>query len=184
MTDRLPDPAMNERLLNRAIEEIDKELRRIAHENPFTEMRYGIPAWTADVMNKAVTFEKFGDDADDLNEAVEDLRQEQGEIFLSMMVQAFHDESMCFSTWSLPSGVTAYLVDGWNGEPALFAIDEDGFSDERAAGLVSNFFRSIYIDRDPEPDGPEVLGISIYDVEVYLETRTPELDLLVKSGEL
>jgi len=176
--------AMNENLLNRAIEEIDKELRRIARENPFTEMRYGIPSWTEDVMNKAVTCEDFGDDVDDVTETVEDLRHEQAEIFLSMTVQALHDESMWFSTWSLPSGMTAYLVDGWNDEPALFAVDEDGFSDERAAGLVSNFFRSIYIDRDPEPDGPEVLGISIYDVEVYLETRTPELDLLVKSGEL
>ena len=135
-------------------------------------------------MSKAVTFAESGDDADDLTEAVEDLREEQQEIFLAMTLQALHDDSVSFATWSLPSGMTAYLVGSWNGVTELFAIDENGYSDERAATLVITYIRSAFIDSRAEPGGPEELLISPLDVEVYLKTRTPEIDLLVKWGEV
>jgi hypothetical protein len=65
--------AMNEHLLSKAGEEIDKELRGITREEPITEPHFGIPSWTEGVMNKAVTFADFGDDVDDVTEAVQSI---------------------------------------------------------------------------------------------------------------
>ena len=173
---------MNKGLLNKAVEEIDQELRRVYREEPINDLRSGVPLWTETVLDKVMTYDAFGDDVDELAEEVEELRREQQVCLLSMTIQAMHDDTVTLSAWTLPSGVTAYLVESWNGVPELFAIDEGGFSDEHAAGYLSTYIRSAYIGHDPEPDGPEELQISPLDVELGIETLTPELEMLIAAG--
>lgn len=175
---------MSEELVNKAVEEIGKELGRIAREKPITNPHFGVPCWTEEVLNKALANVEFDEEVFDVAEAVEDLRREQQVCVLSFTVQAMHDDGVVFMAWTLPSGVTAYLVDSWNGEPQLFAIDTEGFSDERAAAHLSTYIRAVYVGRDPEPDGPEELQISIYDVELGVETRTAELEMLIEAGKI
>ncbi|MEC5129010.1 hypothetical protein VSU19_19775 [Verrucomicrobiales bacterium BCK34] len=171
-----------EEKVNKAIENIGTELRRIAEEEPIKDLQFGAPNWTEKVMNPVLTEVNFGDEVDDVAEAVEELRQEQQDLLLSMTLQALHDDSVNFVAWNLPSGVTAYLVESWNGETELFAIGTEGFSDEEAAHHLSTYIRSVYMGRDPEPDAPEVLQISSLDVTIFLGTQTPEFDCLIKHS--
>lgn len=173
---------MKKKLISKALDKIEEELRRIAREEPITKPHLDAPLWTKTVLDKAASYSEFGDEADDVTEAVEDLRREQQRPLLSMKVQALHDDTVVFSAWNLPKGVTAYLVESWNGEPELFAIDEEVFSDERATGHVSKYLRSVYVGCDPEPDGSEVLQISPLDVEVNLQTRRKEIDILYEAA--
>lgn len=173
--------SMNESL-KIAVEEIEKELRRVRIEGSLKELKYGSQYWDETVLVNALQNGNFGDEVDEVCDAVEELRQENQVCLLSMTLQALHDDSVSFVAWTLPSGVSAYLVESWNGVPELFAIDVDGFSDERAANHLSAYIRTVYMGRDPEPDGPEVFWISPLHVEVYLETRTREIEKLCEAG--
>lgn len=164
-----------DRNLEIVVEEIEKELRGFNLKEPVIDLRSGVPLWEETILDKALRNANFGDSVDEVAEAVEELRRENQECLLSMTLQALHDDLVSFVAWTLPSGVTAYLVESWNGEAQLFGIDTKCFSDERAVHLVSNLIRSIYMDNG-------VIQVSPYDVKSNLRNRSEEIDLLLVSG--
>lgn len=157
------------------VEEIEKELRGFNLKEPVIDLRSGVPLWEETILDKALRNANLGDAVDEVAEAVEALRRENQVCLLSFTLQALHEDGVGFFAWTLPSGITAYLMESWNGEAQLFGIDTKSFSDERAAHLVSTLIRSIYME-----DG--VIQVSPYDVKTNLRNRSEEIDLLLASG--
>ncbi len=164
-----------ERNVRIAIQEIEKELRRTNLKQPVIDLRNGVPFWEETIFDNALCNANLGDAVDEVADAVEKLRREKQEYLLSFTLQALHEDGVGFFAWTLPSGITAYLMESWNGEAQLFGIDTKSFSDERAAHHVSTLIRSIYME-----DG--VIQVSPYDVKTNLRNRSEEIDLLLASG--
>ena len=169
-----------DRNLEIVVEEIEKELRGFNLKEPVIDLRSGVPLWEETILDKALRNANFGDSVDEVAEAVEELRRENQECLLSMTLQALHDDLVSFVAWTLPSGVTAYLVESWNGETELFAIDFKERSTMAPAEFISAYVNAVFMGK--EPDGSKTLRVSPIAVQVNLRSRTKEIEFLESSA--
>lgn len=163
-----------------ALTALDECIRNAADEVNSSNFRFSVHEWREGFLDVAITYERFGDAVDEVSDAIEEKREDEEEAVFSMMVQALHDDMVCFAVWTLPSSAAVY-TESSHGPCNVIGVDLEGFSDERAAAIVARYLRERYMEVE---EGEQTLIVSPLDVSYNLKTMTPEAEMLIEAGKV